>query len=54
MQKLSALEGAQTREHESVVIHYPLCYVHRALVHPWSSLGTKDVKGRGRESQVNM
>lgn len=28
--------------------------IHTPLLDLWSSLGTKDVKGRGRESQVNM
>ena len=28
--------------------------IHTLLLDLWSRLGTKDVKGRGRESQVSM
>jgi len=28
--------------------------IHTPLLDLWSSLGTKDIRGRGRERQVNM
>lgn len=48
------MEGAQAREHECTHPLSTRINIHTPLLDLWSSLGTKDVKGRGRESQANV